>query len=193
MLECNKWFICIVYITENVAVSVRISNEGWAWFVCGRRLLVWQCKQTEDGRRRVVNSQCRELTLPSSDLAYRAELVVIFCTPGSQVPSCIAVSPEGIVRYWPNIGHEGSSFEMNAELQGQECDSLTDISPIGCILATTTATIVLVQPQISSGRHSITCRPLKLPQGWLGGISKLIPSIIFGSLQSSHIMETVSI
>lgn len=80
---------------------------------------------------------------------------------------------------------------MNAELQGQECDSLTDISPIGCILATTTATIVLVQPQLSMGRHSITCKPLKLPQGWLGGISRLIPSIIFGSLQSSHIMETV--
>lgn len=107
------------------------------------------------------------------------------------MPSCIAVSPEGIIRYWPNIGHEGSSVEVNADLQGQECDSLTDISPIGCILATTTATVVLVQPQMNSGRHSVVCRPLKLPQGWLGGISRLIPSIIFGSMQSSHILETV--
>ncbi|KAL0269100.1 UNVERIFIED_CONTAM: hypothetical protein PYX00_006935 [Menopon gallinae] len=181
----------LTFTDKNVAVSVQISNDGWAWFVCGRRLLIWQCKQlSEDGRRRVTNSQCRELTLPSSDLAYRAELVVVFTPVGGQVPSCIAVSPEGLIRYWPSITHEGSSIEMNADLQGQECDSLTDISPLGCILATTTATVVLVQPQMTGGRHSIACRPLKLPHGWLGGISKLIPSLIFGSLQSSHIMET---
>lgn len=80
-------FICnSEMFTENVAVSVRISNEGWAWFVCGRRLLVWRCKgTTEEGKRHFINNQCRELTLPSSDLAYRAELVVIYTAAGNQV------------------------------------------------------------------------------------------------------------
>lgn len=66
--------------------------------MCGRRLLIWQCKQfSEDGKRRVTNSQCRELTLPSSDLAYRAELVVIFTPAGGQV--CIFI-------YTINIGRK---------------------------------------------------------------------------------------
>jgi len=55
--------------------------------VCGRRLLIWQYKQTLDARRqwRVVSSQCRELTLPPSDLAHRADLVSVFIAEGSQV------------------------------------------------------------------------------------------------------------
>jgi len=109
------------------------------------------------------------------------------------VPSCIAVSPEGTVRYWPSISHEGMSVEDNADLQGQECDSLTDIAPLGCILATTTSTIVLVQPQITGGRHSVACRMLKTPQGWLGGIGRRVSSLIFGGLPTSQVMETVGI
>lgn len=108
------------------------------------------------------------------------------------MPSCIAVSPEGIIRYWQSISSSSSYVEANADLQGQECDSLTDVSPLGCILATTTATIVIVQPQIINTRHVVMCRTLKLPQGWLGGISRRMSSLIFGSLQSSQVMETVS-
>ncbi|KAK6635816.1 hypothetical protein RUM44_001070 [Polyplax serrata] len=178
---------------KNAAISVRVSNEGWAWFVCGRRLLIWQCKTDDghdEGRRRFVSNQCRELTLPSSDLAYKAELVVVYTAPGNQVPSCMAVSPEGIIRYWPSITHEGSSAEINTDLQGQECDSFTDINPLGCVLATTTATIIMVQPQMNKGRYNIVCRPFKLSQGWLKGIGRLIPSLLFGSMQSCQVLET---
>ena len=108
------------------------------------------------------------------------------------MPSCIAVSPEGTVRYWPSIAHEGTSVEDNADLQGQECDSLTNIAPIGCVLATTTSTILLVQPHITGGRHSIVCHTLKTPQGWLGGIGRRVSSLIFGGLPTAQVMETVS-
>ena len=51
--------------------------------------MIWQCKVDEslheDGRRRFFNNQCRELTLPSSDLAYKAELVVVYTAPENQV------------------------------------------------------------------------------------------------------------
>lgn len=182
----------LTFADRSAAVSVHISADGWAWFVCGRRLLIWQCKQTSDSRRQqhVLSSQCRELTLPPSDLAHRADLVSVYIAEGSQVPSCIAVSPEGTLRYWPSIAHEGTSVEDNADLQGQECDSLTDISPVGCILATTTSTILLVQPQITGGRYSVACRTLKAPQGWLGVIGRRMSSLIFGGLPTSQVMET---
>ncbi|KAJ9592509.1 hypothetical protein L9F63_015826, partial [Diploptera punctata] len=182
----------LTFADRSTAVSVRISPDGWAWFVCGRRLLIWQYKQISDGgkQRRMVSSQCRELTLPPSDLAHRVDLVSVYTAEGSQVPSCIAVSPEGTVRYWPSIAHEGTSVEDNADLQGQECDSLTNIAPIGCILATTTSTILLLQPQIIAGRHSIACHTLKTPQGWLGGIGRRVSSLIFGGLPTAQVTET---
>ena len=69
----------------------------------------------------------------------------------------------GIVRYWPSIAHEGSSQETSADLQGQECCLLTDVQPVGSVLATTTSTVVLVQRPESSaampgGQHALTCR-----------------------------------
>ncbi|XP_067007277.2 nuclear pore complex protein Nup133 [Anabrus simplex] len=182
----------LTFSERSTAVSVSISADGWAWVVCGRRLLIWEYKQLVNvgSQRHIVNRHCYELTLPRSDLAHKAQLVAVFSSQGSKVPSCIAVSPEGAVRYWPSISHEGVSVEDNADLQGQECDSLTNITPIGCVLATTTSTILLVEPLITGGRHAISCRTLKMPHGWLGGIGCKVSSLIFGSLPTSQVTET---
>jgi len=115
-------------------------------------------------------------------------------------PSCIAVSPEGCVRFWPSIAHEGSSQDTNiAELQGQECCLLTDVQPVGSVLATTTASVVLIQRPDSlsgsgeggvgvvgmGGHHlgstGLTCRLLKPPQGILGGIGRRVSTLLWGS------------
>ena len=48
------------------------------------------------------------------------------------------------MRYWPSIAQEGSSTEISAELNGQECCSLTEVPGVGCLLATTTATLLLI-------------------------------------------------
>ncbi|XP_039283480.1 nuclear pore complex protein Nup133 [Nilaparvata lugens] len=167
---------------SSAVVSVDVSNEGWAWLVCGRRLLVWQASG-----RRLTNTQCRELALPQSDLAHRAHLVAVYTTAGNQMPSCIAVSPEGLVRFWPSVAHESSCVEAScmASLQGEECDSLRLLLPTGVLLATTSATLVLVTPQPTS----LLCRPLKVPHSWIGGFSRKMSNYIFGA-QSTQTMET---
>lgn len=83
-------------------VSAKISACGYAWAVCGRRLLIWQYRQAPPAqqvaggmRRQAASSHCYELQLPQSDLAHRAELVSVFVGEGGSTPSCIAVSPEG--------------------------------------------------------------------------------------------------
>lgn len=111
----------------------------------------------------------------------------------TQMPCCLAVSPEGIVRYWSSIAHESSWTEVNAELQGQECDSLHLLLPLGALLVTTTATLVLVTPHFAAARHTLLCRTIKTPHGWLGGISRRMSSLIFGSIPATQIMETVSV
>lgn len=82
-------------------MTARISECGFAWVVCGRKLLIWQYRQSQTfigtpQRRQTILNHCYELQLPQSDLAHRAELVSVFPTPGSHVPCCIAVSPEGM-------------------------------------------------------------------------------------------------
>lgn len=87
-------------------MTARISECGFAWVVCGRKLLIWQYRQPQAAtvppptggtpqRRQAVLNQCYELQLPQSDLAHRAELVSVFQSASSHTPSCIAVSPEG--------------------------------------------------------------------------------------------------
>ncbi|KAL2713004.1 nuclear pore complex protein Nup133 [Vespula squamosa] len=182
----------LTFVDKSTAVSVCVSADGWAWLICGRRILVWQCKTTihDPKQRRIFKSQCRELQLPQSDLAHKAECIAVWLPPGQQVPSCMAVSPEGIVRFWASIAHEGSSVETSAELAGQEVNCLTYISGHGCILATTTCTVALLQPQFVSGKNSIVCRVLRTSQGWLGGIGRRMTSLIFGAIPQSPVAET---
>ncbi|KAJ8938499.1 hypothetical protein NQ318_005163 [Aromia moschata] len=185
----------LTFADRNTVVSARISEYGYAWVVCGRRLLIWQYRQTPSApgtpqRKHGGINQCYELQLPQSDLAHRAELVSVFTGIGSNTPACIAVSPEGVLRYWPAVVHEGVTVEQTVDLQGQECDSLTDVEGLGCILATTTCTVVLVQPQMTGGRHMLQCKPLRAPSGWLGGISKRMSSLIFGPISNEHSSET---
>ena len=103
----------------------------------------------------------------------------------------MAVSPEGIVRYWSSIANEEISVETSAELAGQEVDCLTYISGHGCILATTTCTVALLQPQNTGGKGNISCRVLRTSKGWLGGIGRRMSSLIFGAIPQSPVQETV--
>lgn len=172
----------LTFSDRNALCSASISNDGWAWFVIGRRLFIWQAI----GSKQSFSAICRELALPPSDLAYSANLISVFTLHGNQTVSCVAVSPEGLIRYWPNTSNEGISIESNANLQGQECETIERISQIGFIVATTTASISLIETSNIGGRHSISCRPLSEPSGWLGGISRRFSSMLFGGIHTSQ-------
>ncbi|EZA47610.1 hypothetical protein DMN91_012410 [Ooceraea biroi] len=182
----------LTFVDRNTAVSVNVSVNGWAWLVHGRKLLVWQCKANmhDPKQRRAFKTQCRELLLPQSDLAHKADCIAVWVPPGHQVPSCMAVSPEGVVRFWASVAHEGSSVETSAELAGQEVDCLIHVPGHGCILATTTCTVALLQPQFSNGKNNITCQVLRTSPGWFGGIGRRMTSLIFGAIPQSPVAET---
>lgn len=178
----------LVEAEPGAEISACISNCGWAWLVCGRKLAVWQYRE---GAR---NRNCRTLMLPPSDLAHRADLACVLLRDGL-APAVLAVSPAGILRYWPNIAHEGSSTDALADLQGEECCSLTNTQPIGCILATTTSSLMLVTPTALDGQTTLLIKPLKAPQGLLAGIGRRVSSFIFGAMpsQSSEARHLVKV
>lgn len=77
----------LTFVDRNTAVSVNVSIDGWAWLVYGRKLLVWQCKSNihDLKQRRTFKTQCRELLLPQSDLAHKADCVAVWVPAGQQV------------------------------------------------------------------------------------------------------------
>jgi len=84
----------LTFVDRNIAVSVNVSVDGWAWLVHGRKLLVWQCKANihDPKQRRAFKTQCRELLLPQSDLAHKADCIAVWIPPGHQVfEICICV------------------------------------------------------------------------------------------------------
>ncbi|XP_072031616.1 nuclear pore complex protein Nup133-like [Amphiura filiformis] len=168
---------------RNTTVSVRIDESGWACVVCGRRLFVWRYKQTHVSK----STYCKELSLPPSELSHKAELVCLM--PGGsdgQSVSIMAASPEGIIRHWPSVASEGAYVEVGTELDGQECFSLTQFEPYGCILATTTHQLVLLTMDSSGMQNTIECHTLKPAQGMIARVS----SLIFGS-QRPHSLSAL--
>ncbi|KAL4238721.1 hypothetical protein ACF0H5_003428 [Mactra antiquata] len=171
----------LTFADKSTRISVKVDESGWAWLVGGRKLFVWRYKQPSAGRTVL----CKELTLPPSDLAHSAARVcVIPSNNDSQTASCIAVSPEGVVRYWSNVAYEASSMEISAELKGEECDSVVNLDPYGCLLATTTSSLVMIS--ISQGMNSVSCHPLKATQGMFAGFGRRMSSLIFGGGQGQN-------
>ncbi|XP_075982791.1 nuclear pore complex protein Nup133 [Anticarsia gemmatalis] len=165
-------------------VSVRMSPCGWCWVVSGRRVVTWARAPSSSGTSSPApgSTIARELTLPQTDLAHKADLVVVFYEDGAQMPSCIGVSPEGTVRYWPSVGQEGVYVDVSCELAGQECERLSDYTTDGLVLATTTCTVVMLTPTVVDGRATVACRTLRPPSGWLGGIGRRVSLLFFGSM-----------
>ncbi|ESO92060.1 hypothetical protein LOTGIDRAFT_233315 [Lottia gigantea] len=164
---------------RNTEITVKIDPSGWAWLVAGRKLFIWKYKASGSGR----GIQCKELSLPPSDLAHNAARVCVLPHHSeNQPPACIAVTPEGVVRYWSNIAYESSTAEISAELKGEETDCVVNCQPYGCLLATTTSSLVLLLP--SQGQNVIVCQPIKSSQGMFAGFGRRMSSFIFGATPS---------
>ncbi|XP_071497608.1 nuclear pore complex protein Nup133-like [Diadema antillarum] len=159
-------------------ISVKIDESGWACLVCDRRLFIWRYKQTHSTRP----GQCYQLALPATELCHRAELICLIPAAGSggemdsQVIGALAVSPEGVIRYWPTAHHEIAYSERSLELAGQECFSLTAFGKHRCVLATTTNQLMLLSVSPSTMQSQVEVHTLKTNQGLFVRMS----SFLFG-------------
>ncbi|XP_014675346.1 PREDICTED: nuclear pore complex protein Nup133-like [Priapulus caudatus] len=170
----------LTMLDEDTPVSACFDHEDWAWLVVRRKLFVWKHSGEE-----VAKLQCSELTLPASDLNHHARLACVFPNPNDTVSmSVMAVSPEGIIRYWENVSREDRYVDVNADLQGQEGQLLSGALPLGCLLATTTGDLLLLTP-IDAGRQmTVQCRAVGRPRGMLAGFGRRMSSLIFGGTGS---------
>ncbi|KAM8703409.1 hypothetical protein ACLKA7_008085 [Drosophila subpalustris] len=174
-------------------VSAKITQSGWAWVVQGRRLLIWQYKDSAGAvkkdspprlgksiRRGSGSAQCRELTLPYSDIGHKSELVSVFQVEGQQMASCIAVSATGDVRYWASIAHDNNSVDLSI-LTGQEFVQLLNLpTQQGYLAVTSTCTLVFLRVGLTNSRYSLHHKTIKPATSFLGGFGKRFASMLIG-------------
>ncbi|XP_022210631.2 nuclear pore complex protein Nup133 [Drosophila obscura] len=171
-------------------VSAKVAQNGWAWVVHGRRLLIWQYKESSKSgssprtakhpRRGAGLSQCRELQLPYSDLGYKSDLISVFQTDGQQMASCIAVSATGDVRYWSSIAHDGNNVNLPI-LAGQDFVQLINLpAQQGYLAVTTTCNLVFLRVGLTNGRYTLHHKTIKPATSLLGGFGKKLSSMLIG-------------
>uniref|UniRef100_A0A8C1IDK1 Nucleoporin 133 n=1 Tax=Cyprinus carpio TaxID=7962 RepID=A0A8C1IDK1_CYPCA len=152
-------------------ISVKVEASGWAWMVCGERLIIWKVSQTS------VLSVCKDLQLPSSEFAYSADLISITSSsPLDSAPtqvSALAVSPDGSARFWPSLAHDGTYTETSLDLGGHVC-FLSLFQGGSFIVSSYRGHLLRLAPDSSGKLHQ---RPVQQGQGMLSGIGRRVSSL----------------
>ncbi|XP_072907267.1 nuclear pore complex protein Nup133 [Hemitrygon akajei] len=158
-------------------LSVKISETGWAWLICGEKLIVWKVGQMSVTKLSI----CKEFQLPPCDLPYVADLVAL-SQPNEysslQCVSVMAVSRRGTICYWSSLTHEESCTETTVDSGSADWKCLTGITGGGFILASQQNNLLRLTPD-GSGRVSF--RPVQQGQGMLSGLGRRVSSL-FGIL-----------
>uniref|UniRef100_A0A671QAY9 Nuclear pore complex protein Nup133-like n=1 Tax=Sinocyclocheilus anshuiensis TaxID=1608454 RepID=A0A671QAY9_9TELE len=143
-------------------ISVKVEASGWAWMVCGERLIIWKVSQTS------VLSVCKDLQLPSSEFAYSADLISITSS------SALAVSPDGSARFWPSLAHDGTYTETSLDLAGHVCNYIAAVTGGSFIVSSYRGHLLRLTPDSSGKLHQ---RPVQQGQGMLSGIGRRVSSL----------------
>ncbi|XP_043093975.1 nuclear pore complex protein Nup133 isoform X2 [Puntigrus tetrazona] len=156
-------------------ISVKVEASGWAWMVCGERLIIWKVSQTSVAKLSV----CKDLQLPSSEFAYSADLISIASSAAlesapAQAISALAVSPDGAARFWPSLAHDGTYTETSLDLGGHVCNYVAAVKGGSFIVSSYRGHLLRLSPD-SSGK--LQQRPVQQGQGMLSGIGRRVSSL----------------
>uniref|UniRef100_A0A8C2KZV7 Nuclear pore complex protein Nup133 n=1 Tax=Cyprinus carpio TaxID=7962 RepID=A0A8C2KZV7_CYPCA len=156
-------------------ISVKVEASGWAWMVCGERLIIWKVSQTSVAKLSV----CKDLQLPSSEFAYSADLISITSSSPldsapTQAISALAVSPDGSARFWPSLAHDGTYTETSLDLGGHVCKCVAAVKGGSFILSSYRGHLLRLAPDSSGKLHQ---RPVQQGQGMLSGIGRRVSSL----------------
>uniref|UniRef100_A0A3Q3X1Q8 Nucleoporin Nup133/Nup155-like C-terminal domain-containing protein n=1 Tax=Mola mola TaxID=94237 RepID=A0A3Q3X1Q8_MOLML len=159
---------------------LKVTESGWAWMVCGERLIIWKICQTAVAKVSV----CKELQLPGSEYNYSADLVAVTCTTpletaSVQSISVLTVAAEGTARFWPSLAQEGNYTETDVDL-GDLCNFVVAVRGGSFVLSSMNNRLLRASAD-SSGK--LQYRALMQGHGMLSGIGRRVSSL-FGILSA---------
>uniref|UniRef100_A0A8C7TKE7 Nuclear pore complex protein Nup133 n=1 Tax=Oncorhynchus mykiss TaxID=8022 RepID=A0A8C7TKE7_ONCMY len=152
-------------------ISVKVDESGWAWMVCGERLIIWKICQTAVAKLSV----CKGLQLPTSEFAYYADLVSISSpSPLETSISVMAVAPEGTARFWPSLAHEGNYTETVVDMGENLCNFVVAVRGGSFIVSSYKGQMMRLGADPSG---KLQQRALQQGQGVLSGIGRRVSSL----------------
>uniref|UniRef100_A0A8C7VG06 Nuclear pore complex protein Nup133 n=1 Tax=Oncorhynchus mykiss TaxID=8022 RepID=A0A8C7VG06_ONCMY len=158
-------------------ISVKVDESGWAWMVCGERLIIWKICQTAVAKLSV----CKGLQLPTSEFVYYADLISISSPSPLETSTSIsvmAVAPEGTARFWPSLAHEGNYAETVVDMGENLCNFVVAVRGGSFIVSSYKGQLMRLGADLSGKPLQ---RALQQGQGVLSGIGRRVSSL-FGML-----------
>ncbi|CDW55591.1 Nuclear pore complex protein Nup133 [Trichuris trichiura] len=172
------------------AISCRFFNNGdWISFVCNRMTYFWNLREAE------VN--CYSLPLPQSGLIYHADLLLVLRPINAEyshnIPGCIVISPEGVVRYWVKASQPSSYIEATIDVKNEVCKSLALLPETRCcLLATSSGSAYLLPfPDESSKRLPLPIALTSHSQGTIAEVARRFSSIFVPPTRQEDYVSTV--
>ncbi|XP_062303881.1 nuclear pore complex protein Nup133 [Osmerus eperlanus] len=160
-------------------ISVKVDESGWAWMVCGERLIIWKICQTAVAKLSV----CKDVQLPTSEFAYNANLIAIVspCPLESATVQSImvlAVAPEGTARFWPSLAHEGNYIETVVDMGENLSNFVIAVKGCSFVASSFQGQLMRLWTDSSGKLHQRAFQP---GHGMLSGIGRRVSSL-FGIL-----------
>uniref|UniRef100_A0A914HDL4 Protein LTV1 homolog n=1 Tax=Globodera rostochiensis TaxID=31243 RepID=A0A914HDL4_GLORO len=171
---------------RKTGISATVTPFGKCALICGNSVYVWSYSSKDSGIPHATR-----MNLPASGLKYSTQLICIF-SKGLSHKHCtclLAVSPEGNVRYWPELGKpcRDESCLLNNEVAHsiQLVDSQDHVHRF--LLTTTTGSFHMIDIFRSSAGQAerMATRPLDLGVPG-GGIGKRMSLFLFGNSASER-------
>ncbi|KAI3415779.1 hypothetical protein GPALN_005363 [Globodera pallida] len=171
---------------RKTGISATVTPFGKCALICGNSVYVWSYSSKDSGIPHATR-----MNLPASGLKYSTQLICIF-SKGLSHKHCtclLAVSPEGNVRYWSELGKpcRDESCLLNNEVAHsiQLVDSQDHVHRF--LLTTTTGSFHMIDIFRSSAGQAerMATRPLDLGVPG-GGIGKRMSLFLFGNSASER-------
>ncbi|CAD5229053.1 unnamed protein product [Bursaphelenchus okinawaensis] len=179
------------HASSDTPIVACLCEGGYCGLLCHKVLFVWNFDTVVDELPHAFR-----LSLPSTGLQYKAKNVCFYKQSGKKMPSILAVSPEGCIRHWSEIGKPHKDF--NVDLQNEVAHSIVLFEAKNhvhrFIFSTTTSTFFLVEV-FHDGRKAehVVVRPLEMNTHV--GIGKRMSLMLFGnpSMDRETVVKVVSL
>ncbi|KAH7717352.1 CRE-NPP-15 protein [Aphelenchoides avenae] len=163
---------------EKTRVMGSITEDGYCYLIWNKLLYLWSCNETDNNMPHAF-----KLQLPSTGLNYNVESVCVYRKAKSKLPSVLAISPEGVIRHWTEVGkpHKDQMMELNSEVafSVRLWEAKTHVHRF--IFSTTTCTFYTVEVfhEGKERAEHVIYRPLELHAA--SSLSRRMSALLFGS------------
>ncbi|KAI1730644.1 nuclear pore complex protein 15 [Ditylenchus destructor] len=181
--------------SRKLNIAATLTPAQHCVLLCGNVVYVWSCAN----KGREIPHAFR-LTLPSTGLKYSINSVCVFSrtsihSHASLNPSAIVVSPEGCVRYWPEVGkpHKDLQLTLNSDVAFSVylIEALDHVDRF--LVSTTTSNFHIIEIFHSSADQVERVAINFIEMESAAGIGRRMSKMLFGSYSTvkENILKTI--